>query len=114
MKFFQRFSFRLEKQLAIQLAQQLIKNLPPATVRDRLHTLSANRITRVLERVLAMLAEAPGADRGVLARAVLANQFRWALRDAGYSPEFIDIAVEALVVEALRNNRNSKSDNPAR
>lgn len=105
MSFLQRLSFKSEKQLAIQLVQQLVKSLPPATVRDKLHTLSANRITRVLERVLAQLTEVPQVGRGLLGRAVLANQFRWALKDAGYSPEFIDVAVEALVVETLRRQR---------
>lgn len=108
MSFFQKFSFQAEKQFAASLAKQLVKDLPPTTVRERLHTLSANRITRMLERLFAKLDDAPEVGGGVIARAILANQFRWALHDAGYQKEFVDLAVEGLVVEALRRQRIAK------
>lgn len=102
MSIFERFSFQREKQMAAGVAEHLIRSLPPKTVSDRIHTLSANRITRVLEQAFGKLNQEVGVGRGFWAKAVLANNFRWALKDAGYPKQFIDIAVEGLIVESSR------------
>ncbi|MBF9264621.1 hypothetical protein [Paracidovorax cattleyae] len=102
MSFLQRFSFQDEKRMAVDLAGHLIKNLPPKTIRERIHTLSASRITRILEQAFSRLGQESKVGRSFLGRTMLANNFRWALKDAGYPREFIDIAVEGLIVEVSR------------
>lgn len=88
--------------MVADLVAHFVKSLPPKTVSERIHTLSANRITRVLEQAFGKLAQDAATGRGFWGRSVLANNFRWALKDAGYPKEFIDIAVEGLIVEASR------------
>lgn len=78
--------------------------LPPQQVRERLHTISANRIVRVLEQVIEKAAQSQEKKRGFLARAILANSLRWELRDAGYPKEFLDIAIEGLIVRLTQPN----------
>ncbi len=107
MSIFQRFSFQREKQMAAGLAAHLVKSLPPKTISERIHTLSANRITRVLEQAFGRLGQDTETGRGFWGRAVLANNFRWALKDAGYPKEFIDVAVEGLIVEASRRKSDT-------
>ena len=107
MSIFQRFSFQREKQMATDLAQHLVKSLPPKTMSERIHTLSANRITRVLEQAFGRLGQDAETGRGFWGRSVLANNFRWALKDAGYPKEFIDVAVEGLIVEASRRKSSA-------
>ncbi len=108
MSIFQRFSFQREKQMAAGLAEHLVKSLPPKTISERIHTLSANRITRVLEQAFGKLSQDEETGRGFWGRAVLANNFRWALKDVGYPKEFIDIAVEGLIVEASRRKSSER------
>lgn len=88
--------------MAADLAGHLVKNLPPKTIRERIHTLSASRITRVLEQAFSKLTGESTVGRSFLGRTMLANNFRWALKDAGYPREFVDIAVEGLIVEVSR------------
>lgn len=88
--------------MAADLAGHLVKNLPPKTIRERIHTLSANRITRILEQAFGKLTGDNKVGRSFMGRTILANNFRWALKDAGYPREFIDIAVEGLIVEFSR------------
>lgn len=88
--------------MAADLAGHLVKNLPPKTIRERIHTLSANRITRILEQAFSKLTWDNKVGRSFMGRTILANNFRWALKDAGYPREFIDIAVEGLIVEFSR------------
>ncbi len=102
MSILQKLSFLREKQLAAGVAEHLIRSLPPKTMNERIHTLSANRITRVLEQAFSRLNQEVEVGRGFLGRTVMANNFRWALKDAGYPKQFIDIAVEGLIVESSR------------
>lgn len=97
-------SFQQEKDLAHSLSNQIVKMLPPQQVRERLHTISANRIVRVLEQVIEKAAQSQEKKRGFLARAILANSLRWELRDAGYPKEFLDIAIEGLIVRLTQPN----------
>ncbi|WP_198970350.1 hypothetical protein [Xylophilus sp. ASV27] len=102
MSIFQRFYFQREKKVAADLVDHFVKSLPPKIMSERIHTLSANRITRVLEQAFGKLAKDTATGRGFVGRSVLANNFRWGLKDAGYPKAFIDIAVEGLIVEASR------------
>jgi len=83
----------------------MVKMLPPHQVRERLHTISANRIVRVLEQVIEKAAHSQEKKRGFLARAILANNLRWEMQDAGYPKEFMEIAIEGLIIRLAQNKK---------
>lgn len=61
--------------------------------------MSVNKITRHLERVYAAAIDFKDEEHiGFVGRAVMANAFKWGLKEARYSDEFVDMATEGLVV----------------
>ncbi|MEJ8821840.1 hypothetical protein WKW80_07300 [Variovorax humicola] len=93
------FDHNAEKALASDLAAHLVKNISPTTMVERRHTLSASRITRILEQVYERAANYRTQNKpGFLRRTVLTNNFRWEMESAGYPKDFIDVAVEGFVV----------------
>jgi hypothetical protein len=69
--------------------------------------LSVNKITRLLERTYALAADHRRKNRiGLLGQAVLANNFKWELKNAGYTEEFIDVATEGLVIELSKARKH--------
>jgi hypothetical protein len=57
----------------------------------------------VLEETLAKGAEFQREHRlGMFGKAKLANEFKWQLKELGYSEKFIDIATEGLMVYITR------------
>ena len=81
------------------LAQTLAHRYPPELEQDGKLRTSADRLSRVLEGLYAECKRDLGGNRpGLLARARLANAFKWGLIERGYSKAFIDVATEGLVV----------------
>jgi hypothetical protein len=88
---------------AKELAARLTKELPPAMMDERRKVLSVNKVTRQLEKTFEAAAAYQRDNRiGFIRRAFLANGFRWELKNLGYPDDFIDVAVEGLVVELSR------------
>lgn len=100
------FSNSTEKSLATRLAAELLKELPPQVIEKRLKLLSVNKVTKLLERVYRIAADHQREARiGFIKRAVLANAFKWELKNHNYPEAFIEMATEGLVVamsKALR------------
>jgi hypothetical protein len=97
---FKWFRFAEEKTFAKQMADRLEKELPPALMQERSKLLTVNKITRMLERTYQLAKSYQVEVRmGWIRRAVLANYFKWCLRNKGYPDDFVDIATEGLVVE---------------
>jgi hypothetical protein len=104
--FFLRFSE--DKAFADQLATQLAQELPPGLMERSSKALSVNKVTRLLERSYqAAAAYQTKRGMGFIRRAVLANSFKWNLRNKGYADDFVDMATEGLVVELSRTLRKS-------
>jgi hypothetical protein len=96
---------------AKELVGRLTKELPPALMETRRKVLSVNKVTRQLEKTFQAAAEYQREHRlGFIRRAFLANGFRWELKNAGYPDDFIDVAVEGLVVELSRPTRTAPAD----
>lgn len=92
-----------EKALAKELAEKLIKNLPPKMMEHRRHVLSANKISRLLEQAFETAKEYQAKHRmGFIKRAILANNLKWELSEKGYPSDFINVATEGLIVELSR------------
>lgn len=92
---------------AKDLVAKLAKELPPALMETRRKVLSVNKVTRQLEKTFQAAAVYQRENRlGFIRRAILANGFRWELKNTGYPQDFIDVAVEGLVVELSRAHKN--------
>lgn len=84
--------------LAIDLAQQLAKEIPPKLMRERRTVLSVNKITRLLERTYKTACERSNGRPGYFQRVALANAFKNALLGHQYPEDFADMATEGLIV----------------
>ncbi|RYF32311.1 MAG: hypothetical protein EOO21_07000 [Comamonadaceae bacterium] len=95
-----KFGFSRDGAFTKDLVARLTQELPPALMETRRKVLSVNKVTRQLERTFQAAAEYQREHRlGFIRRAFLANGFRWELKNSGYPDDFIDVAVEGLVVE---------------
>jgi len=95
---------------AKELAARLTAELPPALMAERRKVLSVNKVTRQLEKAFETAAAYQRENRiGFIRRAFLANGFRWELKNLGYPDDFIDLAVEGLVVELSRARQRKES-----
>jgi len=100
------FTYKAEKKLAAELAIQIAEAIKPVLMKERRQVLSANKISRHLEHAFNTAKEYQSTHRiGVIRRAVLANAFKWELKNLGYPDDFIDVATEGLVVELSRNKK---------
>ncbi len=97
------FDHSEEKKLAHDLATRLIKELPPELMRNRRHSLSVNKITRILENTYAVAKEHQRERHiGFVKRAILINKFKWELNGQQYPDDFIDVATEGLLMELAK------------
>lgn len=100
------FSHAAEKDLAHKLTIQLIKDLPPTLMGDQRRLLSVNKITRLLERTYAIAAKYQQEKRlGFIKRAILANSFKWELKNKNYPDDFIQVVIEGLVMELMKSTK---------
>lgn len=97
------FNYSAEKALAHDLAIDLQKNIPPALMEKQKKVISVNKITRLLENIYQIAKDHQRAQKmGFIKRAVLANSFKWELKNIGYPEDFIDMATEGLVMEIMK------------
>ena len=107
MKFTSPFNRAAEKALAIELARNLIKNIPAKLMTERRQVMSASRISRLLEQTFDRARNnSEGVGQGFFSRSSLANSFKWELKEAGYPDDFVNIAVEGLLIK-LSQKRTS-------
>src|SRR5262245_31808594 len=82
---------------AKELAESLSKRYPPALDVSTEKRVSEARLTRLLEETLAKAVEFQRENRlGMFGKAKLGNEFKWQLKELGYTEHFIDIAIEGL------------------
>jgi hypothetical protein len=97
------FSTKHINEFAHELADSLAKRYPPVLDVTPEKKISANRLTKVLEETLARAVEFQREHRlGTFGKAKLGNEFKWRLRELGYSEKFIDVATEGLMVYVTR------------
>jgi hypothetical protein len=86
-------------EFAKSLVGDIAKRYPPALDKEPSKRPSVNRLTRIVEDVCKRVVEFHAEHRlGWLAKAKLANAFRWELTELGYGKEFVNLATEAVVV----------------
>jgi len=92
------------------LVGKLSKRYPPALDVNPEKKVSENRLTRVLEETLAQAVEFQREHKlGLLGRAKLGNEFKWQLKELGYTERFIDVATEGLMVYLTRGSAPSSA-----
>jgi len=97
------FSTQHITDFAKSLAGTLSKRYPPAIDMNPEKKVSENRLTRVLEETLAKAVEFQREHRlGLIGKAKLGSEFKWQLKELGYSDKFIDVATEGLMVYITR------------
>lgn len=103
---------RSVNQFAKNLVQELIKRYPPAMEQGESRKISAKGIANILEGIVGKAVDFQNKEGlGMLGKARLGNAFKWGLKDAGYSKEFIELATEALVVHlTCKPHNDSQAD----
>jgi len=100
-------------EFARQLAVNLSKRYPPALDLNPEKKISANRLTKVLEDTLATAAGFQREHKlGLFGKAKLGNEFKWQLKELGYSDQFIEIATEGLMVYITRGAAAAEAEQP--
>jgi hypothetical protein len=103
-----RFGTAQEKAFARELVERIVKDLPPDVMTRNRQSFSVNKITRLLEKTFQNAGSYQREHRiGFIKRAVLANTFKWELKNAGYPDDFTDIATEGLVFEISKATRSA-------
>jgi hypothetical protein len=91
------------KAFAEELAGRLAKRYSAEIDRQPGKRPSVNRLTRVMEETCQLALDFQRQERlGWLGKARLSNEFRWALKEQGYTQDFISFATEAIVVYLSR------------
>jgi len=97
------FSRKHINEFATALANTLAKRYPPALDVNPEKKISQARLTKVLEETLVQAAEFQREHKlGVFGKAKLGNDFKWQLKELGYTEKFIEVATEGLMVYVTR------------
>ena len=111
MGLFSLFSNKEINTFAKDLVASLAKRYPPALDVSPEKRVSENRLTKVLEETLAQAVDFQSKHKlGVVGKAKLGNEFRWQLKEMGYTEKFIDIATEGLMVYVTRASKGGTAE----
>jgi hypothetical protein len=84
------FDTKDEDELVRAITAELIKRVPPETLPSR-DKKAANRLRNTHDAVFARAAKFARTHKlNIYKKARFGNQFRWALKDAGYPPEVVE------------------------
>jgi hypothetical protein len=99
------------EEFANELATTLSKRYPSAVEANKSRTISEVRLTKILEDVLVRAQTFQREHRlGMFGKAKLGNEFRWRLKELGYSDKFIEVATEGLMVYLARADRTQTQE----
>jgi hypothetical protein len=105
MSIFGWFDTREIDELAQAIAAELAKRIPPSKL-DSHTKQAANRLRNTHDAVFARVGKYARAHKlNIYKKARFGNQFRWALREAGYPPEFVESWTYELVLLITLNTR---------
>jgi hypothetical protein len=98
-------------EFAKTLVSTLSKRYPPSIDAATEKKISEARLTKVLEDVLGQATEFQQKHHlGLFGKAKLGNEFRWQLKELGYTDRFIEVATEGLMVYITRGSPQSAAD----
>jgi len=88
------------------LAQDIAKRYPPAIANNPEQTVSAKRLTSILEDTFVRANDFKTEHKlGIYGKAKLGNTFKWELKEMGYNEKFVDLATEGLIVYLTKTVR---------
>jgi hypothetical protein len=91
-------------ELAAAIAAELVKRVPPGALDSRTRK-AADRLRNTHDAIFARAGKfARTHPLNVYKRARLGNQFRWALKEAGYPPEFVESWTYELAILVTLSN----------
>jgi hypothetical protein len=103
------FGTREVDELAAAIAAELVKRVSPATLESRTRK-SAERLRNTHDAIFARAGKfARTHPLNIFKRARLGNQFRWALNEAGYPPEFVESWTYELAILITLNSASRKT-----
>jgi hypothetical protein len=103
MGLFSLFPNRDIARFAKELADSLAKRYPPTLDISPEKRVSEARLTRVLEETLTRATDFQREHKlGMFGKAKLGNEFKWQLKELGYTEKFVDLATEGLMVYVTR------------
>src|SRR5476651_2895899 len=105
------FDTKDEDALIRAIAAELIKRFPPDTLPSR-DKKASDRLRNTHDAVFARAAKFARTHKlNIYKKARLGNQFRWALREAGYPPEFVESwTYELVTLVSLSPDVDKKPD----
>jgi len=110
MGFLSLFSRKNITAFAKELADGVAKRYPATLDVSPEKRVSEARLTRILEETLAKATSFQQEQKlGMLGKAKLGNEFRWRLKELGYTDKFIEVATEGLMVYVTRGASPSAS-----
>jgi hypothetical protein len=108
MGIFRWFDTREIDEFAQLIAAELVKRVPPATL-DSHTKKAAERLRNTHEAIFARAGKFARTHKlNVYKKARLGNQFRWALKEAGFPREFVDAWTYELVTLVALNTTTFK------
>lgn len=97
------FSTKHITAFAKDLAGNLAKRYPPALDVNPEKKISQARLTKVLEETLGQAVAFQREHKlGMFGKAKLGNEFKWQLKELGYTDNFVEVATEGLMVYVTR------------
>jgi hypothetical protein len=111
MQFLDWFDTNDQDEFVRAIAAELIKRVPPDMLPSR-DKKAADRLRNTHDAVFTRAAKfARTHELNIYKKARLGNQFRWALKEAGYTPEFVESwTYELVTLIALSPAVDKKSD----
>lgn len=96
--------FSKDKLFISQVVQKLASDLPPSSFQNTRKVLSVNKVASLLEDVCKACQSYQKENKiGFLRRVVLLNNFKWAMKEQGYSSDFIETATESVIFSLMKN-----------
>lgn len=103
------FSFKSVDEFAASLAKEIVLRYPASLDKPGAKKLSVSRLTRILEDVCKKAENFQRVNTlGLMKKARLGNEFRWQLKEKGYSDEFIEVATEAVLMHTAVERKASE------
>ena len=88
------------------MVDALKKDIPPDLTVNKMQALSVNKTTRVIERMVANFQKFDESRKfGYFSRVRIIHKTKWCLRDAGYSPEFVQLVVESILSVTIKTKK---------
>lgn len=95
---------------ATAIARSIATRYPPSMDTAAVKRISPSRMEKILEDAYAKAVEFNRNKKmGWFSKARFGNVFRWELKELGYTPEFIEVATEGLIVYLTRKSPQSAS-----